>query len=182
MDLKNKGVNVRTQWKGLNIRSSDGLLWTQWWESSGSIIAGNFFTVRITVYLTPWIRVLLEKLVVTQLVKKYPAIYGTRKFITVFTRAHHRVPILSQMHQVYNFLPYFSRIHFNIILPTSLDLPSGLFPRYCFQWAFPVQTPNITCSKSHVHFPLPRSFQRILPSPKPCVTFRNKRVCTVRIC
>jgi len=26
MDLKNKGVNVRTQWKGLNIRSSDGLL------------------------------------------------------------------------------------------------------------------------------------------------------------
>jgi hypothetical protein len=34
---------------------------------------------------TPWSRVLLEKLTVTQLVKKFPAFYGTRKFITVFT-------------------------------------------------------------------------------------------------
>jgi hypothetical protein len=31
--------------------------------------------------------VLLEKLIVTQLVKKFPAFYGSRKFITVFTRA-----------------------------------------------------------------------------------------------
>jgi hypothetical protein len=30
-------------------------------------------------------RVLLEKLTVTQLVKKFPAFYGTRRFITVFT-------------------------------------------------------------------------------------------------
>jgi hypothetical protein len=33
--------------------------------------------------------VLLEKLIVTQLVKKFPAFYGTQKFITVFTTAHH---------------------------------------------------------------------------------------------
>jgi hypothetical protein len=39
--------------------------------------------------LTPWNRVLLEKLIVTQLVKKFPAFYGTRRFITVFKRAHH---------------------------------------------------------------------------------------------
>jgi len=32
-------------------------------------------------------RVFLEKVVVTQLVKKSPASYGTRRFITVFTRA-----------------------------------------------------------------------------------------------
>jgi hypothetical protein len=37
---------------------------------------------------TPWSRVLLEKLTtVTLLQKKYPAFYGTRRFITVFTRA-----------------------------------------------------------------------------------------------
>jgi len=33
-------------------------------------------------------RVLLEKLIVTHLVKKFPAFYGDRRFITVFTRAH----------------------------------------------------------------------------------------------
>jgi hypothetical protein len=31
----------------------------------------------------------LEKLIITQLVKKFPAFYGTRSFITVFTRALH---------------------------------------------------------------------------------------------
>jgi hypothetical protein len=31
----------------------------------------------------------LEKLTVTQLVKKFPALYGTRRFITVFTTAGH---------------------------------------------------------------------------------------------
>jgi len=38
---------------------------------------------------TPWRRVLLEKLVVLQLVKKFPEFYGSRKFITVFTRFYH---------------------------------------------------------------------------------------------
>jgi hypothetical protein len=37
--------------------------------------------------LTPWSRVLLEKLIVTQLVSKVPASYGNLKFITVFTQA-----------------------------------------------------------------------------------------------
>jgi len=31
----------------------------------------------------------LEKLIVTQLVKRFPAFYGTRRFITVFARARH---------------------------------------------------------------------------------------------
>jgi hypothetical protein len=39
--------------------------------------------------LTPWSRGLLEKLTVSQLVKKFPAFYGTRRFITAFTRARH---------------------------------------------------------------------------------------------
>jgi hypothetical protein len=39
------------------------------------------------VYLvTPWSRVLLEKPTGFQLVTKLPAFYGTRKFITTFTR------------------------------------------------------------------------------------------------
>jgi len=37
--------------------------------------------------LTPWSRVLLEKLTGLQLVKKLPAFYGTRRFVTALTRA-----------------------------------------------------------------------------------------------
>jgi len=39
--------------------------------------------------LTTWSRVLLEKLMVTHLVKKFPVFYGTRRFITIFTRDRH---------------------------------------------------------------------------------------------
>jgi len=35
--------------------------------------------------LTPWSRVVLERLMVTQLVKKFPISYRTQRFITVFT-------------------------------------------------------------------------------------------------
>jgi len=37
--------------------------------------------------LTPWSIVLLEKLTGFQLAKKFPAFYGTRRFITAFTIA-----------------------------------------------------------------------------------------------
>jgi hypothetical protein len=37
----------------------------------------------------PWNIVLFEKLIVTELVKKFPAFYGIRRIITVFTRACH---------------------------------------------------------------------------------------------
>jgi len=38
---------------------------------------------------TPWSRVLLEKLTGSQPVKKFPAIYGTLRFITAFTSVRH---------------------------------------------------------------------------------------------
>jgi len=42
------------------------------------------------IYLhTPWCRVLLEKLTGLQLVKKFPAFHGTRRFITVLTSIRH---------------------------------------------------------------------------------------------
>ena len=42
-----------------------------------------------TYLLTPCSRVLLEKLTCLQLVKKFSAYYGTRRFITAFTSARH---------------------------------------------------------------------------------------------
>ena len=46
-------------------------------------------TSFLTYLLIPWSRVLLEKLTGLQLVKKFPAFYGTRRFITAFTSAGH---------------------------------------------------------------------------------------------
>jgi hypothetical protein len=54
----------------------------------------------LTDWLTPWSRVLLEKLVVTQIVKKFSAFYGTRRFITVFTRTSHKSPYLEAVSSI----------------------------------------------------------------------------------
>jgi len=43
----------------------------------------------LTFLLTPWSRVLLEKLTGSQLVKKFLTFYGTWRFITAFINAHH---------------------------------------------------------------------------------------------
>jgi hypothetical protein len=52
-------------------------------------IATCEITLHVTNLLTPWSRVLLEKLTGLQLVKKFPAFYGTRRFLTALTSAHH---------------------------------------------------------------------------------------------
>jgi hypothetical protein len=49
-------------------------------------------THPLTHSLTPWSRVLYEKLTALQLVKKLPAFYGTRRFITAFTSARQLYP------------------------------------------------------------------------------------------
>jgi hypothetical protein len=41
------------------------------------------------IIITPGKKVLHENLTVSQLVKKFPAFYGTRTFITAFTGARH---------------------------------------------------------------------------------------------
>jgi len=46
-------------------------------------------TNLLTNKLTPWSRVLPKKLTVPQPVKKFPAYYGSRRFITPLTSAQH---------------------------------------------------------------------------------------------
>ena len=43
----------------------------------------------LTYLLTPWCKVLLEKLIGLQLVKKFTAFHGTRRFITALTSVRH---------------------------------------------------------------------------------------------
>ena len=45
--------------------------------------------IRTSYLLTPWYRVLLEKLTGLQLVKKFPAFHGTLRFITALTSVRH---------------------------------------------------------------------------------------------
>ena len=52
-------------------------------------LLGNMDVSNHNVILTPWSRVLLEKLTSSQLVKKFPAFYGTRRFNIAFTSACH---------------------------------------------------------------------------------------------
>jgi hypothetical protein len=55
-----------------------------------SVLSGmEIYTYLLTYLLTPWSKVLLEKLTGSQLVKKFPTFYGTRRFITAFTSARH---------------------------------------------------------------------------------------------
>jgi len=55
----------------------------------GHIISCHHKELTYTYFLTPWRRVLLEKLTGFKIVKKIPAFYGTQRFITTFTSVRH---------------------------------------------------------------------------------------------
>ena len=59
-------------------------------------------TMKYVYLLTPWCRVLLEKLTGLQLVKKFPASHGTRRFITALTNVRHSsLPWASPIQSIY---------------------------------------------------------------------------------
>ena len=82
----------------------------------------------LTYLLTPWCRVLLEKLTGLQLVKKFPAFHGTRRFITALTRVRHLS--LSWANPIQSTYPHPTSWRSILILSTHLrlGLPSGLLP------------------------------------------------------
>ena len=110
-------------------------MWRVWVRRGGCI--GSWLGNRwegdhwgdLGVYLlTPWSRVLLEKLTGLQLVKKFPAFHGTRKFITAFTSARHLS--LSWASPIQSIYPHLTSWRSILILSTHLrlGLPSGLLP------------------------------------------------------
>ena len=71
--------------------------------------------------------VLLEKLTGLQLVKKFPAFYQKRWFITAFTTARH-LP-LSWATWIQSIHPFhFLKFHFNFIIPSTPRSTSGILP------------------------------------------------------
>ena len=80
----------------------------------------------ITYLLTPWCRVLLEKLTGLQLVKKFPAFLGTPRFITALISVRHLS--LSWASPIQSIYPHPNSWRSILILYTHLrlGLPSGL--------------------------------------------------------
>ena len=109
------------------------------WTLSGLLLpSDNSASVNnnlLSYLLTPWCRVLLEKLTGLQLVKKFPAFHGTRRFITALTSVRHLS--LSWASPIQSIYPHPTSWRSILILSTHLrlGLPSGLFPS-----GFPTKT------------------------------------------
>ena len=88
-------------------------------------VAELFQFTLLTYLLTPWCRVLLEKLTGLQLVKEFPAFYGTRRFITTLTSVRHLS--LSWASPIQSIYPHRTSWRSILILSTHLrlGLPSG---------------------------------------------------------
>ena len=93
-------------------------------EKSGKLHA----SYRCTYLLTPGCRVLLEKLTGLQLVKKFHAFHGTRRFITALTSVRHLS--LSWASPTQSIYPHPISWRSILILSTHLclGLPNGSFP------------------------------------------------------
>jgi len=97
-----------------------------WWKDTDGKIEVR--TYLHTYVLMPCSWVLLEKLTGPRLVKKFPAFYGTRRFITAFTSARHLS--LSWARLIQSMPPHPTSWRFILIISSHLHLglPSGLFP------------------------------------------------------
>ena len=128
-----------------------GLLWS---------VAEHRHTGRVLFklfLLTPWRRVLLEKRTGLQLVKKFPAFHGTRRFITALTSVRHLS--LSWASPIQSICTHPTSWRSILILSTHLrlGLPSGLLPS-----GFPTNTLYTPSPHPYAPHAQPISFFSIL--------------------
>jgi hypothetical protein len=77
--------------------------------------------------ITPWSRLLTEKLIVSQLRTEFHTSDGKPKLITAFTTAP-LICVLSQMNPVHALPPYLFKVHFDSNSHRRLGPSSWLFP------------------------------------------------------
>ena len=122
----------------------------------------------LTYLLTPRCRVLLEQLTGLQLVKKFPAFHGTRRFITALTSVRHLC--LSWASPIQSIYPHPTSRRSILILSTHLrlGLPSCLFPS-----VFPTKTLYTPSPHPYAPHAQPISFFSILSPAQYCVRSTN---------
>ena len=115
----------------------------------------NWLIRLLTHLLTPWCRVLLQKLTGLQLVKKFPVFHATRRFITALTSVHHLS--LTWARPIQSIYPH--PISWRSVLILSTHLRLGL-PRGHLPSGFPTKT-LYTPSPPHTrHMPSPSHSSR----------------------
>ena len=104
-------------------------------QRSRTVCLTYLLTYLLNYLLTPCSTVLLQKLTGSQLVKKFFTFYGTWRFITAFTSAHHLS--LSWARSIQSIPPHPTSWRSILILISHLHqgIPSGLFPS-----GFPTKT------------------------------------------
>ena len=124
-------------------------------KGSHTTTKAMLITYLLTYLLTPWSRVLLEKLTGLQLVKKFPAFYGTQRFTTAFTSDRHLSLSCARSIQSIPLHPTSWRsilISFHL----RLGLLSGLFPS-----GFPTKTQYTPLLFPHTcYMPRPSHYSR----------------------
>jgi len=97
---------------------------------------------------------LLENQIVTQLVKKFPALYAIQSYITVFTRGHHWSLMTTTYHWSHKSSPQIPSLflydHSGIILPPT--------PR-SFKWPLPFRSSH----QNYIYFLSPACVLHGLP-------------------
>jgi len=114
---------------------------------------------------THWSRVLIEKLTGSQLVKKFPAFCGTRRFITAFTSPRHLS--LSRARSIQSPTSNFLQIHLNI-LPST---PGS--SKWSLSFGFPHQTPVYTSPFPHTRYMPHLSYFSLFGNPNNIGTLVN---------
>ena len=144
MLLLHSTLKTEAAWSAISIYLQDNMVWhfrRQWLHCLPACTPA-----RLPAYLlTQWKRILLVKLIRSQLVKKFPAFYGTRRLITVFTSDRHLSIYCASSIQS---TPLHSTSWRSILILSShlrLGLSSGLFPL-----RFPHKTMYIPLLSSYV--------------------------------
>ena len=128
----------------------------------------------ITYLLTLWCRVLLEQLTGLQLVKKFPAFHGTRRFITALTTV--RKLSLSWASPIQSIYPHPTSWRSILILSIHprLVLPSGLLPS-----GFPTKTLYTPSPNPYVPHAQPSPFCKYITNQNILTRPTEDDFCTV---